>query len=134
MHPKLMQFEKAMATKKLPNVNIGDTVVVSLKITEEGKTRIQDYEGIVIAKKGSGIRTVFTVRRISYGEGVERVLPVYAPTIDKIVVKKKGKTKRAKLYYLRRKVGKKGKIDEKIEKTEGSAAPAPEAQVRKEGE
>ena len=117
---KLREFEKTQEKKDKPKFNIGDTVVVSVKIQEEGKTRIQDFEGVVIGKKGAGIRSAFTVRRISYGEGVERTFPLYSPGIDKIKVKKKGKTKRAKLYYLRRKVGKKGRIDERIEKEKAS--------------
>jgi large subunit ribosomal protein L19 len=117
---KLRQFEKTLEKKEIPKFNIGDTVVVSIKIREEDKTRIQDFEGVVIGKKGAGIRSAFTVRRISYGEGVERTFPLYSPGIDKIKVKKKGKTKRAKLYYLRKKVGKKGRIDERIEKEKAS--------------
>ncbi|MCK4463931.1 MAG: 50S ribosomal protein L19 [Candidatus Omnitrophica bacterium] len=117
---KLRQFEKTLETKEMPKFNIGDTVVVSIKIREEDKTRIQDFEGVVIRKKGTGIRSVFTVRRISYGEGVERTFPLYSPGIDRIKVKKKGKTRRAKLYYLRKKVGKKGRLDEKIEKEKTS--------------
>ncbi len=117
---KLRQFEKTLEKKEIPKFNIGDTVVVSIKIREEDKTRIQDFEGVVIGKKGAGIRSAFTVRRISYGEGVERTFPLHSPGIDKIKVKKKGKTKRAKLYYLRKKVGKKGRIDERIEKEKAS--------------
>jgi len=112
---RINKIEKELAKKEIPDFSIGDTVVVSVKIQEEGKTRIQDFEGIVIAKKGSGIRSSFTVRRISYGEGVERSFIVNSPSVDKITVKKKGKTKRAKLYYLRKKVGRKGRVDEKIE-------------------
>ena len=117
---KMRQFEKTLETKEIPKFNIGDTVVVSIKIREEDKTRIQDFEGVVIRKKGAGIRSAFTVRRISYGEGVERTFPLYSPGIDRIKVKKKGKTKRAKLYYLRKKVGKKGRVDERIEKEKTS--------------
>lgn len=113
---KLRQFEKTLENKEIPKFDIGDTVVVSIKIREEDKSRIQDFEGVVIGKKGAGIRSMFTVRRISYGEGVERTFPLYSPNIDGIEVKKKGKTKRAKLYYLRKKVGKKGRVDERIEK------------------
>jgi len=124
------KFEKRMIKKEVPTFSIGDTVVVSVKIKEEGKTRIQDFEGIVIGKKGSGIRSSFTVRRISYGEGVERTFPINSLSVDKVSVKKKGKTRRAKLYYLRKKHGKKGKVGEKIEKEKKE----PEASVlRKEG-
>ena len=130
---KLEQFEENLVkseNKKFPEFNIGDTVVVSVKIQEEGKTRLQDFEGIVIGKKGAGSRKTFTLRRISYGEGVERIFLFYSPRLDKITVKRKGKTKRAKLYYLRKKVGKKGKVDEKIEATESSSD---NALPRKEG-
>lgn len=118
---KIENFEKTIMKKKTAQFNVGDTVVVSVKIMEEGKTRIQDYEGIVIAKKGTGIRETFTVRRISYGEGVERVFPVHSPFVDKVIVKKKGRIRRAKLYYLREKLGKKGKIDEKIESQDSAS-------------
>lgn len=125
---KIRQFEKTLEKKEIPSFDIGDTVVVSVKIKEEGKARVQDFEGIVIARKGSGIRSAFTVRRISYGEGVERTFPLHSSIVDKVTVKKKGKTRRAKLYFLRKKIGKKGKIEEKIEKTaEENALP------RKEG-
>lgn len=111
---KLRQFEKALEKKEISQFDIGDTVVVGVKIKEEGKTRLQDFEGIVIGRKGRGIRSTFTVRRISYGEGVERIFPLHSPRIERIRVKKKGKTKRAKLYYLKEKIGKKIKVDEKI--------------------
>jgi len=127
---KLREFETRIAKKEISKFDIGDTVVVSVKIMEEGKTRIQDFEGIVIRKKGSRIRSSFTVRRISYGEGVERTFPVNSPSVDKITVKKKGKTKRAKLYYLRKKIGKKGKISEKIDKEKSKPVAA---LPRKEG-
>ena len=122
---KLREFEKKIVNKEIPKFGIGDTLVVSVKIQEEGKTRLQDFEGVVIGKKGSGIRATFTLRRISYGEGVERVFPLYSPRIDKIMVRRKGKTKRAKLYYLRKKFGKKSKVDEKIETTKSSEENAP---------
>jgi len=95
--------------------NIGDTVSVYVKIKEEGKTRLQVFEGIVIKKKGSGPRATFTVRRISYGEGVERTFPIHSPFIDKVEIKKKGAVRRAKLNYLRGRKGKKSKVEEKIE-------------------
>ena len=130
MHKKIVDFESSQIKNKFINFSIGDTIVVSVKIVEEGKTRLQDFEGIVIAKKGSGNRVSFTLRRISYGEGVERVFPMNSPFIDKITIKKKGKTRRAKLYFLRTKVGKTGKIEEKIEKTE---VPGENALPREEG-
>jgi len=124
MNPKLQAFEKSFEKDKIWKFEVGDTVVVSVKIVEEGKTRVQDFEGIVIGKSNRGLRSSFTVRRISYGEGVERVFPLYSPRLADIVVKKKGKTRRAKLYYLKEKVGKKGKVDEKIDKIETTQAAA----------
>jgi large subunit ribosomal protein L19 len=110
--------------KDIPKFNIGDTVDVQVKIMEEGKTRLQSFEGIVIARAGSRLGETFTVRKISYGEGVERVFPLHSPSVDKIVVVKKGDVKRAKLYYLKRKVGKATRVEEKIE-GHGTAEAAP---------
>ncbi len=101
--------------RELPAFAIGDNVDVYFKVKEENKLRVQLFSGIVIGKKGGGLRQSFTVRRISYGEGVERVFPMHSPLIDKIVVRKKGKVRRAKLYYLRGKKGKKAtKVREKV--------------------
>ena len=91
----------------MEGVKVGDTVRVYVRIKEEGKTRIQVFEGVAIKRKGSGTGATFTVRRISYGEGVERTFPLHSPAIEKIEVKKKGSTRRAKLYYLRERKGKK---------------------------
>lgn len=114
--------------KDLPKFNVGDTIDVLVKIVEEGKTRAQTFEGIVIAKKGTGLGETFTVRKISYGEGVERVFPLHTPSIERIVVVKKGDVQRAKLYYLKKKVGKETKVEEKIEHSqEGEATPPREA-------
>lgn len=113
---KYSKLVEALHLKKdIPQFNVGDTVDVLVKIIEEGKTRAQAFEGIVIARKGSGLRETFTVRKISYGEGVERVFPLHSPSIEKIVVVKKGDVRRAKLYYLKRKIGKETKVEEKIE-------------------
>lgn len=109
---KMRLVEEKYMKKNVPAFNVGDTVKVYLKIVEEGKTRIQVFEGVVIARKGNGTREAFTVRKLSYGEGVERVFKVHSPSIDKIEVAKKGKVRRAKLYYLRKKIGKKTKIEE----------------------
>lgn len=92
--------------KKVPEFSIGDTVRVTFKFKEEDLEKKQTFEGIVIAKRGSGVNATFTVRKISYGVGVERIFPLYSPIIESIVVVKKGKVRRAKLYYLREKVGK----------------------------
>lgn len=107
--------ESKFLKKDLPQFEIGDTVDVQLKIVEEGKSRIQVFEGVVIARAGSGLTETITVRKISYGEGVEMVFPLHSPSIDKIKVAKKGDVNRAKLYYLKRKVGKESKVEEKIE-------------------
>ena len=113
---KYTKLVEAVHIKKdIPQFNVGDTVDVMVKIVEEGKTRAQTFEGVVIAKKGSGIGETFTVRKISYGEGVERVFPIHSPSIEKIVLVKKCDLKRAKLYYLKRKIGKETKVEEKIE-------------------
>jgi len=120
---KMKKIEEAYLKKGIPDFRPGDTVRVHMKIVEEGKTRIQAFEGVVIARKGSGITQVFTVRKISYGEGVERVFQLHAPSIDRIEVIKKGDVKRAKLYYLREKVGKKTKIEEKTEEARGDEIP-----------
>jgi large subunit ribosomal protein L19 len=127
---KYLNLVEAQHIKKdIPKFNIGDTVDVHVKIVEEGKARIQSFEGIVIARAGSGLRETFTVRKISYGEGVERVFPLHTPSIDNISVVKKGDVKRAKLYYLKRKVGKETRVEERIElqETKGPAAPREEA-------
>lgn len=93
--------------------HIGDTVRISVKVVEGDKERIQPFEGVVIARRGSGTRETFTVRKISFGVGVERIFPLLSPSIDKIVVLKRGDIRRAKLYYLRHKKGKAAKIREK---------------------
>ncbi len=98
----------------LPELLIGDTVKIYLKVKEGTRERIQMFEGTIIAKKHGGIQQTFTVRRVSYGVGVERTFPVNSPNIDKIEVSRKGKVRRAKLYYLRDRVGKAAKVKEKI--------------------
>ena len=108
-------LEGLQLKKDIPEFNVGDTVSVYVKIVEAEKTRTQSFEGIVIGKRGSGLRESFRVRRISYGEGVERVFPLHSPSIEKIVRVKVGKVRRAKLYYLRNKVGKGSKVEEKRE-------------------
>ena len=123
---KMQKLVEAKFLKKdMPQFNIGDTVDVQLKIVEEGKSRIQTFEGIVIARAGSGLTESFTVRKVSYGEGVEMVFPIHSPSIDKVKVIKKGDVRRAKLYYLKRKVGKETKVDEKIQHTGLGQVPPP---------
>jgi len=116
---KIKEIESKNKRKSVEDFNVGDTVDVHFKIFEENKTRIQIFTGIVIGRKGGGTKENFTVRRISYGEGVERIFPLHSPLIEKIVVKKLGKVRRAKLYYLRKKEGKKAsKVKERIAKKE----------------
>src|SRR4030066_1030880 len=99
--------------KDVANFNVGDTVRISVKVIEGDKERIQPFDGVVIARHGGSTRETFMVRKISFGVGVERIFPLYSPTIDKIDVLKKGSVRRAKLYYLRGKKGKAAKIKEK---------------------
>ena len=106
------QIEKEQLRADITPFNIGDTVRVMVKVKEGDKERIQAYEGIVIAKKGSGIKETFTVRRISFGIGVERTFPLHSPRIDKVVVVRKGKVRRAKIYYIRNLSGKAAKVKE----------------------
>jgi len=104
---RILLEEELIKDKNIPEFNVGDTVRVVTKIFEQDKVRLSPFEGIVIAKKGSGIRSSFTVRRVSFGEGIERVFPLYSPHIEKIeVLQPAKKTKRAKLYYLRKRIGK----------------------------
>lgn len=104
---KLKLIEQEYTKKELPKFNVGDTVKVLVKIPEgPDKVRLHPFEGVVIAKAGSGTRESFTVRKVSSGEGIERVFPLYSPSIERIEVLKQGKVKRAKLYYLRTKLGK----------------------------
>lgn len=105
-------IEKNMPEKEAPSVTVGDTVRVHLKVKEGNRERIQVFEGTVIAKKHGGIEESFTVRRISYGIGVEKVFPLHAPSVEKVEVVRKGKVRRAKLYYLRDRVGKAAKVKE----------------------
>lgn len=98
----------------LPQFNVGDTVKVGVQIKEGERTRIQIFEGTVIAKKGSGIAETFTVRKISYGFGVERIFPVHSPSVKDVKVVRKGRVRRSKLYYLRDRVGKAAKVKERI--------------------
>ncbi|MBD3380502.1 MAG: 50S ribosomal protein L19 [Candidatus Omnitrophica bacterium] len=112
---QIKDLESKYIKKDVPDFNVGDTVDVHFRIKEENKMRIQVFNGIVISRKGDGTREMFTVRRISYGEGVERIFPLNSPLVEKIVVKKKGEVRRAKLYYLRAKKGKKAtRVKEKI--------------------
>jgi large subunit ribosomal protein L19 len=107
------QITKLTANKEIPDFGPGDTVIVNVKVVEGERSRLQAYEGVCIARSGGGINQSFTVRKISYGEGVERVFPLYSPMVDSIKVVRRGKVRRAKLYYLRGLRGKKARITEK---------------------
>ncbi|MCI0422293.1 MAG: 50S ribosomal protein L19 [Acidobacteria bacterium] len=108
----LSAVEKSELKSDVPNFVVGDTVKVHVKIKEGDKERIQVFEGVVIARRNGDLRSSFTVRKISFGQGVERIFPLHSPVIDKIEVSKKGKVRRAKLYYLRGLKGKAAKIRE----------------------
>jgi large subunit ribosomal protein L19 len=116
------QAAKLTAVRTIPAFQPGDTVVVNVKVTEGERTRVQAYEGVCIARNGGGINESFTVRKISYGEGVERVFPVLSPNIESIKVVRRGKVRRAKLYYLRDRRGKSARIAEKMETPAAKAA------------
>ena len=109
------QLEKLSSGKQIPDFNPGDTIKVDVKVVEGTRERIQAFEGVCIARGGKGINESFTVRKISYGEGVERVFPLFSPKISGITLVRKGKVRRAKLYYLRDRRGKAARIVEKIE-------------------
>ncbi|WP_448202688.1 50S ribosomal protein L19 [Azospirillum sp. sgz302134] len=107
------QIEKALGGKTIPEFSPGDTVRVNVKVVEGTRERVQAYEGVVIARRNAGVNSSFTVRKISYGEGVERVFPLYSPRLDSIELVRKGAVRRAKLYYLRDRRGKSARIAER---------------------
>ena len=109
-------LEDAQLKQDLPAFNVGDTVVVQVKVKEGNRERLQAYEGVVIAKRNRGLHSAFTVRKISNGEGVERVFQLHSPVIDNITVKRRGAVRRAKLYYLRERSGKAARIKERLTK------------------
>jgi len=110
----IQDIEKARMTRKVPAFRPGDTVVVNVKVVEGDRERVQAYEGVVIAKSNRGLNSSFTVRKISHGEGVERVFQTYSPSIADVSVKRRGSVRRAKLYYLRDLSGKAARIEEKV--------------------
>lgn len=110
----LTAFTNEQLKENAPEINVGDTVAVHCKIKDGNSERIQLFEGTVIAKKGGGISETFTVRKVSYGVGVEKIFPVHSPNVAKVEVIRKGKVRRAKLYYLRDRVGKSSKVKERI--------------------
>ena len=107
-------LEKEQMNKEIPEFSAGDTVIVQVKVKEGSRERLQAFEGIVIAKRNRGLNSSFTVRKISHGEGVERVFQTYSPAVSQIQVKRRGDVRRAKLYYLRGRTGKTARIKEKI--------------------
>ena len=108
------ELEKEQMTHEIPTFGPGDTVVVQVKVKEGNRERLQAFEGVVIAKRNRGLNSAFTVRKISHGEGVERVFQTYSPAIASIAVKRRGDVRRAKLYYLREREGKATRIKEKL--------------------
>ena len=116
------QVAKLSANKTIPEFAPGDTVIVNVKVVEGERVRVQAYEGVCIGRAGTGLNENFTVRKISYGEGVERVFPLHSPMIDSIKVVRRGKVRRAKLYYLRGRRGKSARIGERQEHGGGAAA------------
>ena len=118
-----------MTARAVPDFAPGDTLRVMVKVVEGERTRVQAYEGLVIARSNRGINSNFTVRKLSYGEGVERVFPLYSPSVAEIIVVRRGKVRRAKLYYLRGRTGKAARIQEKARVVEKPAAKEPAAAV-----
>jgi large subunit ribosomal protein L19 len=107
-------IEQEQMSKEIPEFSPGDTVIVQVKVKEGSRERLQAFEGVVIAKRNRGLNSSFTVRKISHGEGVERVFQTYSPVVDSVKVKRRGDVRRAKLYYLRGRTGKAARIKEKI--------------------
>ena len=108
------QIEQEMMTRTVPDFRPGDTVAVQVKVKEGDRERLQSFEGVVIAKRNRGLNSSFTVRKVSHGEGVERVFPTYSPLVHEILIKRRGAVRRAKLYYMRALSGKAARIKEKI--------------------
>jgi large subunit ribosomal protein L19 len=121
---QLEQEQIAKLAKTIPVFQPGDTVIVNVKVKEGERTRVQAYEGVCIARSGGGLHESFTVRKISYGEGVERVFPLYSPLVESIKVVRRGAVRRAKLYYLRDRRGKSARIAERAEKKTATPAAA----------
>ena len=116
MNEIIRSIESAQLKNDIPAFNVGDTVRVQVKVVEGSRERLQAFEGVVIARRNGSVRETFTVRRSSYGVGVERVFPVNSPNVDKVEVIRHGKVRRAKLYYLRDRVGKAAKVKEMLKK------------------
>jgi large subunit ribosomal protein L19 len=131
------QMAKLSEGKQTPDFQPGDTLIVNVKIVEGERARVQAYEGVCIGRAGSGLNENFTVRKISYGEGVERVFPLYSPMIDSIEVVRRGKVRRAKLYYLRGRRGKSARIierqDHAVDETAGAEVTAKDSSTKESG-
>ena len=123
----LEQEQMAKLGRALPDFEPGDTLQVNVKVIEGERTRVQAYEGVCIARSGGGLNESFTVRKISYGEGVERVFPLHSPMIDSVKVVRRGKVRRAKLYYLRDRRGKSARIAERSDRARVAQTDTPEA-------
>ena len=126
------QMDKIASERSIPEFGAGDTIKVDVKIVEGDKERIQAFEGLCIARSGGGLNESFTVRKISYGEGVERIFPIFSPKIASITILKRGKVRRAKLYYLRDRRGKSARIVEKIQVNKKDNSPKVEKSEIKE--
>jgi large subunit ribosomal protein L19 len=111
----IKSIEQEQLKKDLPVLNVGDTVKVFVKVKEGTRERLQAFEGTIIAKKGDSVRETFTVRRVSYGVGVERIFPIHSPKIDHVEIVRMGKIRRAKLYYLRDRIGKASKVKQRLQ-------------------
>lgn len=118
------QAEKMKASAKIDSFDIGDTVIVNVKVVEGSRERVQAYQGVCIARKNAGINSSFTVRKISYGEGVERVFPLYSPRVESVELVRRGTVRRSKLYYLRSLRGRAARIVERTDYDEASTKPA----------
>jgi large subunit ribosomal protein L19 len=117
MHTAIAEIEQAQTRDDIPNFRPGDTLKVHVKVTEGNRSRIQVFQGFVVGRQGGGLRETFTVRKVSYGVGVERTFPVHSPSIDKIEIVTRGRVRRAKLYYMRDLRGKAARIKERREHT-----------------
>jgi large subunit ribosomal protein L19 len=130
LHTLLQNFEAEQVQRKLPDFGPGDTIVVNVKVKEGNRERVQAYEGVVIGKKNAGLNSSFTVRKISHGYGVERVFQTHSAIIDSVEVKRRGKVRAGKLYYLRGLEGKKARIKEPGVRHRRGCCPAPKAPAR----
>ena len=120
MHTAIAELEQAQLRADVPDFRPGDTLKVHVKVTEGNRSRVQVFQGVVIRRQGGGLRETFTIRKVSFGVGVERTYPIHSPQLDRIEIVTRGDVRRAKLYYLRELRGKKAKIKEKREKVTAS--------------